>query len=122
MGTDVVVQTVPAGVIGHGTGLIQDTNGNEQQEVTPVDQRGRSGKVDDIEIGQLSSDQQKPVSKLPRDIPAATTLVTIYQVVGSALQNHYIAQNAPGVQTINDRGACAFLALSVFITLLTSKQ
>lgn len=29
-GTAVVVQTVPADVVGHGTGLIRDTYGNEQ--------------------------------------------------------------------------------------------
>lgn len=65
-------------------------------------QSSRSYEVDAIETEQLRRTQQKPVSKLPRDIPVATALGRIYKVVGSALQNHNMALHAPGIPTIND--------------------
>lgn len=104
-----------------------DTTGGKQQQGALFNQRcctgkvavlqtmqsSRSGMVDAIEIGQLSKDQQKSVSKLPRDIPAATALARIYQAIGSSLENRNMSINVTG----EDCGAAECSNLNATVAL-----
>jgi len=77
------------GAFGSGAALNQDTSDNKQQG---VEHEVRIGKIDALQTGQVSRDQQKIAmkAKLFSDIPAATALAMIYQAVGVALQNKTI--------------------------------
>ncbi|OIT18860.1 hypothetical protein A4A49_59704, partial [Nicotiana attenuata] len=90
-GTVVAVQTVPAGVFGHATGLIRGSNGNQQQGVTLVDEGAGQVTVDqqtNLEAGQARELRKKPVdigaSKRTTDVPAATALARLHKDVNTA--------------------------------------